>query len=447
MKWLITFFIMASLSVKLNAFDELTDATLKEIKLAADEIQNIDKSSNYYYKLEREETLRKDKVCSHCPQHLLLTEEMNRIVDKMASNPTNNIGIDGLAKINRLKFMYYTEAIRTKDGEIDCKRYNDYTLDLKPTKFDGQFKLIAEDALRFSSVTDIQYVNPDLEEMVYYYRGEGADKNIVIQAVLTKEGGKFRYFRYTPSEQELNPQNLPDLDGGELTNKVQINNSFPEIKTNTTAISGIADKAQPDILDVNFKAELETRNKYIPKDVLFVDVKVDHEVFAGVRVKGTSATSLKGNVANMALKSADGADLVVVDLKTKLDGKTDHRVTIPYSVRVMEQSDVVVNGMVQSETNVQIMTMSIADKAMEYIRTEYRFNSNNKKDSYLFAKDFKLDTDESLSLQYGKDEDEVKYASLKHSKTIKKNTTLVLDVRITDDHKHSLFYQINSKFD
>lgn len=442
---LIVFIIMASVSIKLNAFEAPDDSKINDIKTFVNKVRDANKdSANFQYKLEREEILKADKSCLHCPKHLLLTEQINKVVEGMASDPKNGIGTEELVKINRLKFLYYTEAIRAKDGRIDCRRYLDINPDFKPTKFDGQFRLIAEDALRFNAVTDIQYMNPDIDEMVYYYRGEGAEKDIVVQAILTKDGGKFRYYRYTPSEQEKNPYNLPDLESVTPSGPIVPLPAFPEagIEQGETPVSPVTES-----VNVKFKAELETRNKYIPSNIHFVDIKMDHEIYGGMKIKGTSDTSLKGNKANMALKNESGDDLVIVDLDTKISGRTEHRVTVPYSIRVIEDSEVSVNGKIQHDNGTQVMTMSIADKAMEYIRSEYRKNSSNGKEAYLFAKDVMIDANETLSLQYGKGEDEATFASLKHTKIVKKNTTLVLDVRLSDDHKHSIFYHVSSKFD
>jgi hypothetical protein len=139
--------------------------------------------------------------------------------------------------------------------------------------------------------------------------------------------------------------------------------------------------------------------------------------------------------------------MVLVDLDTKLSGKTEHRITIPYSIHMLDTlPDYALKGKIQHENEAEIVTMSLTDKSVEYLRSEYRKNTNTNKDSYVFARDVKLDTNEILSVQYGKNEEDKRYASLKHSKTLKDNITLVLDVRVDQDKKVSLFYQVNAKF-
>lgn len=397
---------------------------------------------NYGYKLMREEELKNDNNCPHCPKYLLLTDQINNVIDKIAKDPNSNVSDELPVKINRLKFLFYTEALQAQNGQIKCQRFMDITPDLKPTRFDGQFKLIAEDALKFNSVSEIQFMDPKFKEVVYYYRGEGTEKNIVIQAILTKEGGKFRYFHYTPSESESNPYNLPDLNAVDPA-PVKMPAIAETVETKESSANGAA---APSDYKVKFKTELETRNKFIPKNVHFVEASVDHEIMGGLSVKGSSDTSIKGNVANIALKKGN-ENLVIIDLNTKLNGTTEHRIVVPYSIRSFDAvPDIGVKGRIELESNNNIATMSLTDKSMEFLRAEYRRNNNTNRDSYVLARDIQLDKNEVLSLQLGKGEDDKNFVSLKHAKSIKDNMTLVLDVRVDNDKKVSLFYQVSAKF-
>lgn len=460
MNWFILFLIMASLPIKLNAFDLTPPSSnaVKDLEVLMAKVNTAKKEGipDYRYKFEREEILKSDDSCRHCPKHLLLTEQINKALEKMSKDPKTHLGNEIPVKINKLKFMYYEQAIENKNGQRDCLRFMDLTPDLRPTKFDGQFKLLAEDVLRFNSVTDIQYMNPQLDELVYYYRGEGSEKNLVVQAILTKEGGRFRYFRYTPTEGENNPYNLPDLD------QRYVNTDEPDSKAqaldkgnldNILMDSGKSTKTgvQTDLigsesLGIKFKAEVEKRNKFIPKDVHFVEAKMNQEGPGGIKIKATSDFSLKGNKANVALTSAGGSELMLIDLDTKLTGQTNHRVTVPYSIRVLEESKLSVKGKLQHETDAQIVSMSITDQSGEYIRSEYRKNNSTGADSYVLAKDVQMGPKEILSVQYIKGEDNKKYASVKHVKSIRDNITLVLDVRVDQDRKASLYYQMSAKF-
>lgn len=433
---------MALLPFKLNAVEQGTRLSFKDAEILIREA--YDAIPDFNYRLEREEILRAEKTCTHCPRYILLTEEINKVVERMAKDPKVNTGIELPAKVNKLKFLFYTQLLRDSDGNKRCLRSWDTTPDLRPTKLDGQFKLMAEDVLRFGKVTDIQYINPEAEETVYYFRGEGLEKDIVIQAILTKDGGKFRYFRHITTKEEENPYNLPDLNGGadsgvagapQLIQKgappSKVESADSENKTSGNALV--------------FKAEVEKLNKFIPKNVHFIEATLDQEIFGGVKLKGSSDTSLKGNTANFKLKGESGNDLIMVDLHTKVSGKTEGRVIIPYAIRVFDESPWEVKGDLRHENGSQILTMSLAEQSTELIRSEYRKNPNGVT-SYVLAKDFQTNPDESYSVQYGKGEDNNRYASFKHTKLIKNKVAVVVDVRVGEGKTSSLVYRAEYKF-
>ena len=154
--------------------------------------------------------------------------------------------------------------------------------------------------------------------------------------------------------------------------------------------------------------------------------------------------SLKGNQAKVAFKNGQ-SDLVQVELETKLSGKTDHKILIPFSVRVLDVLPEV-KGNVQQNSNEQVLNLNLTDKGVDYVRTQYKKNTNTDKTSYVLARDIPISTTEAVSIQYGKGEDDNRYLVLRHTKSIKTNITMALDVRI-DENKHAtLLYQVSAKF-
>lgn len=463
--------IMASLSFKLNAFDvnnalgkdaalsnPLRANDLKELTALIKRAKDAEKTGTNHgkYLLEREARLNDEGPCLHCPRFLSLTSEVNKIVEKMARNPGASSSEELPVKINKLKFLYYTQKDRTEDGGVECRRFLDITPDLKPTKFDGQFKLMAEDVLRFNAVSDIQYMNPKTEETVYYYRGEGADKDVVIQAVLTKDGGVLRYYRYYSTEAEKNPYNLPDFDK-------RYADETPEVRTLARDFMATGKEKDTEIkaaplseeednglvpklgtYDVKFKAEVEKRNKYIPKNVHFVEASADQDLLGDLKVKASTDLSLKGNDARVALKRG-GEDLMLVELQTKITGKTEHKVIVPFSVRVMDELPAI-KGRAETNSGGQVLNLSLTDKGIDYVRSEFRRNGSTGATSYVLARDIALSKSEAMSVQYGEGEDKNKFVAMRHAKSIKDNITLVLDVRVDENRRTSLLYQVQAKW-
>jgi hypothetical protein len=478
---------MLSLPYKLNAFDisnpeaALNDKLpggIRELSALIKKAKDNKGEVNSAYRLEREEIIGGGSPCPHCPKYLKLTSEINKVIEKMQKNPAT-YSDEVPAKLNNLTFLFFTEKRRAENGSIECKRFMDLTPDLKPTKFDGQFKLMADEVLKFNAVTDIQYSNPSTEEIVYYYRGSGYEKDIVVQAILTKEGGRFRYFRYIPSEQETNPYNLPDMGGpvaakkpsdlkpdlpnpaGDFSGRSYSFNDMEEekrlqqkAKEESEALapltSGAAPAADPSIIPslgkygVKLKADVEKKNSFIPKNVHFAEAIVDQDILGDLKVKASSDLSLKGNEAHLALKNGKD-DLMVVELQTKLNGKTEHKVTVPFNIKVSDDG-IGVKGKAETNNNGQVINMSLTDKGLDFIRSEFRRNGSTGATSYVLARDVALAKNETVSMQLGSGEDRKEYVSVKHIKKIKDNITLVLDVRVDQDKKATLFYQVQAKF-
>ncbi len=449
MKLLYSLILLSAFSFELKAIDfkDFNDPKLKAIEeqLKKSKEQDPTLKNNSYYKLLYEEEIASDQTCSHCPKYLLLTEQINKVVDKIAKDPKLAISDEVPLRINNLKFLFYTQAIHERNGKLKCQRFMDLTPDLKPTKFDGQFKLVAEDILPYSSIASMQYMNPDLEETVYYYRGVDGDKNNIVQAIFTRTGGKFRYFKYTPTANEENPYNLPDLGNSSAPKYEPTPASTYVFKPDVDPNAG--PPAPPSFTDnykLTFKTEVEKQNKYVPKNVHFAAGSMEQVLIDGFSLKGTTDLSLKGNQAKVAFKNGQ-SDLVQVELETKLSGKTDHKILIPFSVRVLDVLPEV-KGNVQQNSNEQVLNLNLTDKGVDYVRTQYKKNTNTDKTSYVLARDIPISTTEAVSIQYGKGEDDNRYLVLRHTKSIKTHITMALDVRI-DENKHAtLLYQVSAKF-
>ena len=447
-KFLLTFLNLIFIS-SLYAIDGLDDAKKKELEDFINKVKNSKdfKDGSYNYRLNREFEINNDHTCNHCPKYLLLTEKVNKVVEKLQNEPNIRDNQELPVKVNKLKFMFYEESLVQEDGHSKCTRFMDYTPNLKPTKFDGQFKLIAEDVLKFNEVSSITYMNPNLDEVVYYYRGEGADKNLIVQAILTKNGGKLRYFKYYPTEQEKNPYNLPDLDGHASPIEESRFNPISTLSSPQTGLKleGGNSLGSGDRYGIKIKKEVEMRNKWIPKNVHFVEAYVEKDL-GDYKIAGKSDTSIKGNEASLALKD-NSKDLVVVSLESSIKGETKHKVVVPYSIRVFDDPEsIAVKGRVEKQNDAQIVSASITDNVQEYVRGELRKNTSNDRVSYVLARDVKYSANETLSFQVGKDEVHVPFAAIKHSKSLKDTTTLVLDFKVDRDRNYSIMYQVNHHF-
>ncbi len=399
--------------------------------------------------------------CSHCPRYFELTDSVNKVLEELKKTPNVEVDEEVPLSINRLRFLFYMVQSREANGVVRCQRFMDTTEDLRPTKFDGEMKLVAEDVFKFEGITQFQLIDNKAEVVTYYYRGTGKQKNVIVQAILTKDGGKFRY--YYLNTDENNPYNLPALSDEDLTPKERKQKKleeerlareyangprFPEEKAPETP--GPTGPASKDKMEWEVDPKLETRMKYIPKNIHIAKGAVSQGLFgSGVRINADTLLTAKGNKANVVLQNEEGKSFVEVTLDTSINGKTERKITIPYEVRLGAKDDkdaFELKGKLEDHNTLQTITLSLTDRYTQYLRTEYRTDKNTNLSSVTVAKDFSLGPAEAISVAVGKNEAKTKFASLQHRKSIKGNISMVLDVRVDENRQTSFYYQLQSKF-
>ena len=387
--------------------------------------------------------------CTHCPTYIQLTSSINAALQKMKET----LGSDSEAvatDINRLNFLFYTVKSRQDDGSVKCERFRDVTRDLKPTQFPGRFDLMAEDSFQFPFGSELQLLDPKREEIIYYYRGVGPQRNIVVKAILTKEGGKFQYFYYRPTEDEKNPYRLPSIG------------TEPEDDDVTLARKKISKQSQEDPKPADdgkdrfslvVDPRVETRLKVIPKNVHLAKGEVIQSVMGtGLKVTGESALSLKGNQASLNLKDEKGYSFVKVDIKTSLKGESTHSIEVPYEVQVTSpdvsqpSAGVKASGSFTDSTTATGVKLQITDGVTQYLRAETMRNKSTGVSSYTIARDLPISESSIVTVGVGRNEERKTYGTFQHRKSIKENVTMVLDVRLDQDRKASITYQLKAIF-
>lgn len=429
-----------------------------KLKSAMDTLKDAAKRSRETPEYMFEE--KSARGCSHCPRYFALTDSVNKVLEEMRKRPDVQRDENVPLSINKLRFLFYMVQGRQANGAIKCQRFMDSTDNLRPTTFDGEMQLVAEDVFKFEGITLMQLIDDKTEEVTYYYRGEGDQKNVIVQAVLTKDGGKFRYYYLNTLND--NPYNLPALSDADLTPRERKKKQqeeerrlreFSQGSTFSVQEADLAQTAAPlskDKIELNVDPKLEMRNKYIPKDYHLARGSVSQGVLGtGLRMNGDSVLSIKGNKARMTLQNEEGHSYLEMDVNTSMDGKTERRIAIPYEVRLGAKDDkdaMAVKGKVEDQNTVQTLSLTLTDRFTQYFRTDYVRDKTSNKSAVTVAKDFSIGPAESATVMVGRDTASTKFAALQHRKTIKGNITMVLDVRLDENRQASFFYQLHSKF-
>jgi len=416
--------------------------------------------------LFKDTVVTSDVKCPTCPSYLKLTESINEILQNMKSDPTISSQDDLPVSINKLNLLFYVEKSRQLDGSVTCKRFLDQTPNLIPTSFPGTSELMLESVMSFGSVSQMQLIDPNKEEVLYYYRGEGEERNIIVEAKMTREGGRLRYFYYRPAIAEANPYNLPNL--GEEEKDVTLKKKTPQMPplANNTAEDLEAEKKKRDSLNLAKKQDkisyeidpkVVMRNKYIPKNVHLASGSLSQSISeTGLSVNGVSQLTLTGNKAQLNLTNDQGYNYAILDLNTSLSGKSTRTIIVPFEVNLGNQSvgsqsngeegGPKLSGHFEDSNNHSLATFSLTDRTTSYFRTEYKRLKHSATSTFAIAKDFIIGKNEVVSVAVGRNETTANYASLQHRKALSDNVTMVLDVRYDTDKKAMLMYQVRAQF-
>jgi hypothetical protein len=387
--------------------------------------------------------------CSTCPPLLKLTNDVNQALQKLSENPVKKESDEDIelpTKIKKLKFLYYDVKMHLPDGSIVCKKHINFVdQSFNPEKYDfkGQMQLLGDQVFQFNDIRSVLLSDPTTQDVSYYYRGEGESKNLFVQAIMRKDGTSlFRYYRYYPTEKELNPYNLPDLTGED--ENIYKKRRRPKV----SSISQLADEDSSKVKNSNtieFKADLE-KSHGLPKDVHFMDASVDTKLSDQLNLVGESHLSLKGNIGKLKVNNGE-RDVVLLNVETKLNGETKHQIIIPYSVdltNLYEGSKV--NSTVVKDESGSAVVLSLTDHNIESVRAEIRNNSNTGRTSKIIAKDYIVSDKEVYGGAMGSDENGNRFISFKHARSFSKNASMVIDLRIGSDHTTTLMYQFSSRF-
>ena len=273
--------------------------------------------------------------CAHCPAPLALASNILPILKAMPNISSNPI-------VGDLELQYIIEKVNTDHG-INChKFFESVDEQIHSKKYDGQFKQVAEGVFeKFSSVVQITYRAPNLDEIIYYYKDKN---NHFIQVIVDKNGkALYRYFEYTPSAYEQNPYHLPDLSAPDrpLSN-AETYPMFPPEKTpvQTNEKSG---QDKPGFISAKGNAQYNGKFEYashvaeqlhIPKN--FDIGKADGVVTVGdLHFLGGIHSTVKGHDVEVGILAPSGVKIATITGEASLIGKNPKEsITIPYSLNI-----------------------------------------------------------------------------------------------------------------
>ena len=284
------------------------------------------------------QTKIESKPCSHCPKYLNLTLEVNKIVEKAKEDKDVALENDAFIQLSKLKFLYYVVRSENEQGGVNCQKQGEDLF--RPVNMDGHFQMIKETIVKMNDMTEFQYYPRDQEEIYYYYRGEGANANIIIEVVMHKDGSaNLRYYEFDAS------------DGSTLYMKqLQQQKKFA------------AEKGEEKPKDNFFSPTLEvkTGDTLMPSDITLLKAGAKTQLAEDLNVKLDHKASVNEQSASFAFEKDNGEKWIVVEGKNITDGGKSLKTIVPVEIELLKESKLKFNASV--ENNLSVNSMADAKK-------------------------------------------------------------------------------------
>jgi hypothetical protein len=348
----------------------------------------------------------------------------------------------------------------------------------------GSLKLAAEQALALPDVNHVQFYEGRGKEVHYYYKGEGAEANNVIEVVIMPDGKAImKYYKYD------NGFNLPALG------------DVPRDRIAT------GDKDNY----IEFKPTVETKNMVLPTDIGFGSMGTKYSLTDTLDLRNKTEFAFNKQETNVSVADKDGNKFVVLEGENITDGKKKVDAVVNYDFGLSDDSKLKLgtgvgnttetntNDFSDGVTNKQSVRLGLTDHNNEYITTKtfvdeqgvsavnlgskykagdgsvggnveitregsktysidvldqgYLSNAGIKySQDDLGAKTYgvnsgvALDKSLRLSTEYSRSDSVGQAVSLNLQKKVSENTSMVLSVGKSEKDGASVMYQFQSKF-
>lgn len=427
------------------------------------------------------------KPCLHCPEYLKLIKQVNKIVEEMPADKKVSVHDhnENIIQLNNLKFMYFATREITESGVERCQRWNNTDI-MANYKMSENTKLLAEEVLQLPQVVNVQYMPGGSEkDIFYYYRGVGAQSNVLIEVQMKKDGeARLRYYRYNPSRGSSDSYlRLPDL-GGVEPKKEDLTSAGIKLLKDITGKS--EDKKEEKTGDYfNLKFGVKTRNLVIPTDVELVDAGKELDVAQGLKLKSRTNLAINEQATSISLANSTGSDWVRLEAINKTQSETIVTTTLPMELELKKESDLKFGGAIKREivkdfnkTDKDMDTkdsvvLGLTDRNHEYFKAEVvtknkgfsnlsvtsKLNlgdygnisgkyerSNDGTKSYSLGKETDMGMAGKLTTRYGVTSEQKHFMEFDHEKKINKDASMVLSVKTGQGQPTTLMYQLKAKF-
>lgn len=148
--------------------------------------------------------IEEGSICVDCPNLILLTDQVNSVLQHLVNDPNNEAPVDVLSEVNSLEGMFYFTKEEIKQGnlqstEVPCTRieFPDPRGPLRAKQsFDADnHVLIFSKNINFKNILQVHLLEPGVRK-TYFFRAKYPHEDVVVRVMRDSKGNtQVNYYR------------------------------------------------------------------------------------------------------------------------------------------------------------------------------------------------------------------------------------------------------------
>ncbi len=327
---------------------------------------------------KRREEIDLGSVCVGCPNLLLLTEQVNKILQEQKKTLPRGTPSSVYNEIDALEGLFYFTQAENRQGALNgsaggCKKmdYGFQGLFPKNKNLDlNNHVMLFTEEVNFKNISQIHFTEAGVKK-TYYLKAKPPHQDVVVKVVTNGSGlASVSYYRH--SEVVLRKKLLTKKEQFD-----KIISPSKTIKSNAVVKKGKENTLVPeDELTVDYGIETED-DSFIPKKVTLIGLKgISHFESATLRA-GTEVSSDK-QMAEVELSSKDRKDFLKLDVDAtstvRLQGRTDFD-SFAISSQIVQRDGAATAAMqLRDDKNNELVGLSVNEQGMARVGVPLQFN-------------------------------------------------------------------------
>lgn len=332
-----------------------------------------------YLESKRREDIDAASICVDCPNLLLLTENVNDILQHVKDDPRSEYPAHVLNELDSLEGMFYfiqeedRQGLALVDGS-PCSReeldYNNFFRNDNNFNEQNHVVLFTKN-ISFKDISQTQFIQKG-KRKTFFFKAAYPNEDIIVKVVRLSSGvATVSYYRH----KEIVMKALSDKERKERDYQ-KVGEPTKEDKQDDAIIFGGVSNGKKDELKIDYGWKTEG-DSFIPKKVTVLEVEGISE-FSEANLSGGVEVSSKRQAIDMKVSGKEGKSFVGVELNAdtelKLKSRSDFdsfSITSQAKVKGTSQSAKV---QLRDSENHEILELSKGSDGLGRVGVPHRFN-------------------------------------------------------------------------